>query len=244
MAFLFVNGIEIILYFHSVGMMGAFLVGLLMRRRRETQTGTEKTTSEDESPGPRFYPARVVLALLFIAAMVLLGRWFVADYFYLKGVEQVTLSTLQPELAEPGDAGTGTEKERAEHESGRQRWRSVVDLAEVAAAIEDGNYEYHYLLGRGYERLAAMGADDEMRQRARHHYDRAVSLCPSLPYLRYSLGLALLRDGRLLAATEEVARAASLNPTSEDYRKSLDVLLRRIELTASTTEAQKEGGGQ
>ena len=244
MAFLFANGVEIILYFHSVGLLGAFLVGLLMRRQPHEASAAHKESAAQTLPGMHFYPLRIGLALLFIAAMFLLGRWFVADYFYLKGVEKVTLASLQPEVADPAGIGTGEHKEGGDRETALRRWRSVVDLAHVACAVEDGNHEYHYLLGRGYERLADLGAEDGMRELARKHYERAVALCPELPYLRYSLGLALLREGRLLAATEQVERAADLHPTSDDYRKALDVLLRRIELTTSAARAMREGGGQ
>ena len=234
--FLFANGIEIILYFHSVGMLGAFLVGMLIRRE-------ESPAEAQEVAGRgRISWLRIALACVFILAMAIVGRWFVADYFYNRSIDRVTQAALQPEFG-PISGKTTPEGEELDPLSRAQRadlWRSVIEQASVAVAVEGGNFDYHYLLGRAYQNLSELEDDRELLLKAEEHFRCAVELCPDLPYLRYSHALTQLRLGRLLAATEEVAEAARLHPTSEDYRAALDALQRRIALMGMAGGARNE----
>jgi O-antigen ligase len=224
LTFLFVNGIEIVLYFHSLGLLGAFLVGLLMGRRVEGES--------EETASPALKPSRlrIAVALVFILAMVMLGRWFVADYFYDKAIQKVTQAALEPDAAPllSGRAGEGEAHEPEALARRTELWQAVVEQASIAAAIESGNHEYHYLLGRAYEGLAAQRKDRNFLIEAQSRFQQAVELCPRLPYLRYSNALVLLRLGNLLNATGEIAEAARLYPSNQDYRAALSALQQRI----------------
>jgi O-antigen ligase len=235
LTFLFANGIEIILYFHSLGMLGAFLLGLLLRRRdEEVAVGSAQGWER-----PSWL--RVALALVFVFAMVLLGRWFVSDYFYGQAIQSVTQAALEPDKT-PLLSG-GANRESGGMQAARSRnpgvWQGVIEQVSVAAAIEGGSHDYHYLLGRAYEGLYLEQKDRELLVKAQWNFGEAVKLCPRLPYLRYSNALALLRLGKLLAATQEVAEAVRFYPANEEYRESLDALLQRIALTARAGETSE-----
>jgi len=238
--FLIANGIEIVLYFHSIGLLGAFLLGLLIRRG-------EAPAEVEEAPGRRRISwLRLALTCVFILAMAMVGRWFVADYFYNRSIERVTQAALQPDFGQVSD-NTAPEGKDLDPLSRAQRvdlWHSVVEQASVAVEVEGGNFDYHYLLGRAYQNLSELGSDRELLLKAEEHFRRAVELCPGLPYLRYSHALTQLRLGRLLAATEEVAEAARLYPTSGDYRAALDALQQRIATLGEAGGAPREERGE
>jgi len=237
LVFLVANGVEIILYFHSVGLLGAFLIGMFLRRSAPDHTAAAPSTDSSGKSGAM----RIALAVLFIAAIVLVGRWFVADYFYLKGLEQVTRASLEPQIGDPGAPVAGSEGDPATVEDRIDRWKSIVDLASVAVAIEDGNSDYHYLLGRSYERLAVLSKNLDLLEQAQRHFSRAVELCPRMPYLRYSYGVILLRRGKLLSATREVGTAVSLYPGSEEYRSALEILEKRVAIVRAANRRQASG---
>ena len=222
--FLLLNGIEIVLYFNSLGMLGAFLIGLMLRR---------STPIQESSDVPVIYRVVTVsIAVLCVAAVALLGRWFIADYFFNRAGAQVTIAALEPQeefLLGRGPAETDSSK--AEDVEGRvTKWEGIRDLATVAAVVEDGNFEYHYLLGVCAERLYQLRGEEQFLFEAQRNYQNAIDRCPEMPYLRFANGLALLRQGRLLAANQEVATASSLYPTRESYSESRQVLEARIDI--------------
>lgn len=199
--FLVANFYEIVLYFHSLGLLGSLVLGIMLSR----QNRTEKETTVGAKP--RLSAIRVSIALGCIAAMLFLGRWFLADHYYERATAQLTLAALN-------EGGTGAESLQ-ENEDTEDIDTPVEDLVRTAIAVDPGNYRYHFLLASVLEESEG---DNDVS--ILEEYSKAIDLCPGLPYLHYNFGLALARKGSLLLAAQEFAEAARLNPVSEEYRST------------------------
>lgn len=223
--FLVANAFEIIIYFHSVGILGAFLLGLWMRR--------QQPAPEDDQAVDRWLKVKkVILALGIFFAIFLLFRSFLADYFYNRVTDQLTQDFLlqreKDNVFPAGDSNWDSAERSRNLRTGGPNWEELAYYVRIAISIDGDNYRYHQLLGQILEEtVAQMPAADYGP--AEESYMRAITLNPLMPHLHYSRGFVLLRMGKVIEAGKEFANASRLHPTDEDYQAARRLIENRIE---------------
>ncbi len=226
LTFLVVNAVEIVLYFHSLGLLGAFLIGLWLRRTEPLAADGRST-----SAGRAGWMARVALAAAFAIAVVLLGRWFLADHFFEKAKREqleLALSELQGHTlgAGPRDPAQGAMGIASARRG--DSCEQIRRMTGVAIAIDDGNYEYHSLHGDSLRCLAVLRRDIALLAAAQRAYSSAIERFRHAPYLHYRSGELLWIQHRLLSANRNLSEAALLHPTESGYATLLGELRSEI----------------
>jgi hypothetical protein len=220
LVFVIANAFEIVLYFHSVGLLGAFIIGLWLRRR----------TDKEIVPNQKivFRPAGIIAAVLCLVAALMLGRWWLADHFYGKAIDQITYDIAgtpaddQSVLDREGSVESGTANPRY-----LDQLRLASKYVKTAIIFDGSNYRYHHLFGYLLEENRKSGGTVRPVEII-SAYRQAVQLCPLQPNLHYSLGLSYLREGELLKGSQEISLAAYLHPTDEHYQAARESVNQQI----------------
>jgi hypothetical protein len=232
LTYLFANGVEIILYLYSVALLGAFLLGLWLGRPPEPEP---QPAHEPPAGKPAW---KLLITGLFVIAFVLLGRWFLADYFFGRSKQILTETAIsETALAEGTEGPAGRGETAAAFAARLKSWNEINDLAGLAAAIDGGNYEYFQLLGRSNRMLYDLVGDEKLLDRALERYRTALSLCPGLPDLHFDYALVLALKHHWLAANRELTAAARLYPASEDYKTVRKAAERRLRDMTTKTDS-------
>lgn len=196
------NGIEIVLYFHSLGLLGAFFIGLWLRRREHSSPALPPATTAWIRFGG---------AALCAVALLMLGRWFLADHFYSRAADMLTRDVVS--RVEQGEVTSG--EPGAARPTGDGVWTELRKLLQIATTIDDGNYRYHLLYARAAEQFAPTETNLALAA-----VSRAITCNPALPSLYYSRALLALRLGRPLDAAVDLAQAEFRYPGNGEYQRT------------------------
>ena len=204
--FLVANFFEIVLYFHSLGYLGAFLIGLYLKK---------KAPDPGELPAKiKLRPAAVVGGVCCLIIMLILGRIYLAEHLYNKASDAMASALIQETVVAPSlDIRAGGH--------GRD-WSEEIDLLKAAIAIDSSNYKYHILLAQAME---SSRLDFHEVQQA---YKAACDLSPLLPNLHYSYGVFLLKNQKFLQGSREIVEASRLYPDKKEYAQAVTLIERYL----------------
>lgn len=206
LVFLVANFFEIILYFHSLGYLGAFLIGLFLSRKN-------KDTSNNERLKPAS-PWAISGGLFCLLIMLFLGKMYLAEHLYNKASSSLTQAEI-----EKGISGEITTPPESEAKNNSRDWKTEIDQLQAAIALDSGNYRYHILLAQILEK-----SNKKQEERVLEEYKTARDLSPWLPNLHYSYGIQLIRNKQYLSGTREVATASYLYPSNKEYLEARTML--------------------
>ena len=96
---------------------------------------------------------------------------------------------------------------------------SSVSLLHKAIKLVPDNAEYHYYLGKAYEKIGLKNASIEYIKLAQREYQRAISLKPTDAWYHLNLGWVYAKLGINLLAVKEIKFASKLDPKNSYIKK-------------------------
>lgn len=211
--FLAANAVEVVFYFQSLGLLGAMMAGLLLRRRKISGKA-------DRRPLKLWKLAAVVTGVAFTLANLV---WFTGDYIY-----QNVQNSIRQELL-LNSAGTGTEQ--ATGAIPNDTLQPAISQMEFAAALNAGDFRLQLMLADLYSHQARQEPERKSHWMMKEwrSLEAASEACPRQPNLRIRMANLLARLGQVLEAGVQAQIGAELYPYRTEYKQISDTINRSLE---------------
>jgi O-antigen ligase len=201
--YLAANGIEIVSYFQSLGILGAVLIGLMLR----------KATSNQEDKPQRGKVWKVIVLAAGFAIIALNVSWYFSEYLY----NSVQLDMQNRLLLEEDQIGEKPDDEVFE---------DMLRRLDAALVLNNADFRFYLLKANLLNQWAQEkpGVSVELYQEELAVLTEAVKICPQQPNIRNMLATSLARQMRFIEAGIQAQRAAELYPYKSDYQRSSRLL--------------------